>query len=633
MEDLKSKILQTIPIENYIGRFVSLKKQGRYLVGLCPFHKEKTPSFTITPDKGIFYCFGCGRGGNLITFVMEKEQVSFKEAIEILANYAGIKISYKDFQKENQYIKILEQVNQEFRKYLLSSEGKKYYDYLLERGLESYSINKFQLGATPEDNDWLVKKFPSSLNELQHLGLVKLSSSHQYYDFFRNRIIFPIFNVNNNVIGFGARSIDDAKPKYINSPESSIFHKGSILFGLNFALPSIRKEDCIFITEGYLDVIGLHQIDVENVVAPLGTAFTEDHKKQIKRYTKNFVLMMDGDLAGRNSILKMILLFQEDIENIQVLLLPEGLDPFDLSKLIKKEILSFNQLKENSISSINFILFYLFYEEEDFLNLKSENILEFYQKLNQLLQRKELEIYFKNLDLSKRQNIINRTRDFFQNIRNEILKELLINEIENITHFNLQSLLKEKAKKSNENLNFLHNQDKKFLSTIDDDEKVFFLIERELIGILIKYPRMIKNYFNEINNLHFYDDVSEFIWRVLYEKNILLNMDLDIQDILSLIPEDSHSIIIPYIFKEDLNENNKNSNQIKTKVLLTDNELENIIKELITKHRIEEINQLIKNKQEKMKVMQEKEKSYLFYEIDKLLKEKKMLSSSLRGNQ
>jgi len=406
MEDIKTKILQSIPIENYISRFVSLKKQGRYLVGLCPFHKEKTPSFTVTPEKGIFYCFGCGRGGNLITFVIEKEQVSFKEALEILANYAGIKISFKDLQTENKYIKTLEIVLQEFQTFLFSTDGKKYYEYLIQRGIEASTITKFQLGASPEDFSWIAKKLFSLSEDLLHLGIIKKNQYNEYYDFFRNRVIFPIFNSNHQVVGFGGRVIDDSKPKYINSPESSIFHKGSLLYGLNFALPEIRKKNEVLITEGYLDVIGMHQIGEQNIVAPLGTAFTEEHKKNILRYAKSIILMMDGDLAGRNSILKTLLLFQEEMESVLVLLLPEGLDPFDLSKKIyHKEIeLDFKEIKHQSISGLNFIMMNLIYLEDDLnsIFLELQNISSFYKKIQELIKKENLENYYKNLSIEKK---------------------------------------------------------------------------------------------------------------------------------------------------------------------------------------------------------------------------------------
>ncbi len=630
MEDIKTKILQSIPIENYIGRFVSLKKQGRYLVGLCPFHKEKTPSFTVTPEKGIFYCFGCGRGGNLITFVIEKEQVSFKEALEILANYAGIKISFKDLQTENKYIRTLEIVLQEFQKFLFSNDGKKYYDYLIQRGIEASTITKFQLGASPEDSSWIAKKLFSLTDDLLYLGIIKKNPYNEYYDFFRNRVLFPIFNSNNQVVGFGGRVIDDSKPKYINSPESSIFHKGSLLYGLNFALSEIRKQNEVIITEGYLDVLGMHQIGEQNIVAPLGTAFTEEHKKNILRYAKTIILMMDGDLAGRNSILKTLLLFQEEMENVLVLLLPEGLDPFDLSKKIYyKEIdLDFKEIKQQTISGLNYILMNLLYLEDDLNNifLESENITSFYKKIQELIKKENLENYYKNLSIEKKQKILHKIKEYLFNIRNSILKDLFSSEIENITKLKIHSLVE-----NEKNKNFSEKSIDFSIRRLDKEKNILYIIERELIGTLIKYPLMIKTFYKEINDIDFYDDVSQFIWRILYEKVIVLNSSVDIPTILALVPIDQQNIIIPYILKDELNDLNKVSSKIKIKDIISDNEIENIIKELITKHRIEEINLLIRNKQNELKVIPDTERTYIYNEIDKLLKEKKMLASSLRG--
>jgi len=630
MEDIKTKILQSIPIENYISRFVSLKKQGRYLVGLCPFHKEKTPSFTVTPEKGIFYCFGCGRGGNLITFVIEKEQVSFKEALEILANYAGIKISFKDLQTENKYIKTLEIVLQEFQTFLFSTDGKKYYEYLIQRGIEASTITKFQLGASPEDFSWIAKKLFSLSEDLLHLGIIKKNQYNEYYDFFRNRVIFPIFNSNHQVVGFGGRVIDDSKPKYINSPESSIFHKGSLLYGLNFALPEIRKKNEVLITEGYLDVIGMHQIGEQNIVAPLGTAFTEEHKKNILRYAKSIILMMDGDLAGRNSILKTLLLFQEEMESVLVLLLPEGLDPFDLSKKIyHKEIeLDFKEIKHQSISGLNFIMMNLIYLEDDLNSIFPElqDITSFYKKIQELIKKENLENYYKNLSIEKKQKIIHKIKDYLLNIRSSILKDLLSSELETITKLKLHTLVE-----NEKNKNFSENSIDFSKSRLDKEKNILYIIERELIGTLIKYPAMIKTFYKDINNINFYDDFSQFIWRILYEKVIVLSSSVDIPSILALIPVEQQNILIPYILKDEYSELNKISSKIKIKDIISDNEIENIIKELITKHRIEEINQLIKNKQNEIKVIPDTERAYIYNEIDKLLKEKKMLASTLRG--
>lgn len=626
MEDIKNKLLQVIPIENYVSRFVSLKKQGRYLIGLCPFHQEKTPSFTITPEKGIFYCFGCGRGGNLITFVMEKENVSFKEAIEILANYAGIKISKSKNQVDNKYFKLLEDLHKNYREFLLSNEGSIYRDYLLKRGVSNDSIIKFQIGASPDNSQWIYNKFREFQEDLLFLGVIK-KSEHQYYDFFRNRIIFPIFNTNNEIIGFGARVLDDSKPKYLNSQESSIFHKGSTLYGINFALNAIKKYDFAFITEGYLDVIGLHQIGIENVVAPLGTSFTEEHKKLITRYTKKIVLMMDGDEAGRNSILKTIILLEDYFKDIKVLLLPQDIDAFDFSNILSKNNILWNSsdFLENSIQALDFILLHFIYDEELNLKLNGQSLLDFYKKIKQFIEKQSLNSIFYQKGISQKQTIIDKLKNYILNFRNDFIRNSIIEEISKIIGLDLQNYLKTEQKKQK-----ISNIEEKNLNpNIDSELQIIYIIEREIIGIFLNNPKMINNFSGDIQNINFYDDVSEYIWRIINDKFINLGQNIDIKDVLNFLPPTMQNEVLPYIIKQFYH--NKEQS-IKTVNEISDNDVINILKELIIKHRIHELNLLIKNKKKDLLFTQNENKTYIYYEINKLLKEKKMLSSSLRGS-
>lgn len=628
MDDTKSKILQLIPIESYISRFVSLKKQGRYLVGLCPFHHEKTPSFTITPEKGIFYCFGCGKGGNLITFVMEKENVSFKEALEILASFAGIKITSTSSHSENKYIRLLENVHKNFREFLLSKEGTPYRNYLLARGVTNDSIMKFQIGASPDTPQWIYNQFQQFEQDLLFLGVIK-KSGNQYYDFFKNRIIFPIFNTNGNIIGFGGRVIDDSKPKYLNSHESSIFHKGSTLYGLNFATHAIKKNDGAIITEGYLDVIGLHQIGIENVVAPLGTSFTEDHKKLLTRYTKNLILMMDGDEAGRNSALKIIALFADHLKDIKILLLPENIDAFDFSQLILKNDLQWNTLhiKDFSISALDFILFHFIYLNEDtsFLNLMNESLLNFYKKFKELVEKHSLSSIYKHKNLSNKQILIDQLKNYLQNFSNDFIRDCIIEEFSRTMNMDLKNHLKFDEKKQK----ISTTKQKNLNPNIDKEMETLYIIERELIGLFLNYPNMITNFFSDIKNINFYDDVSEYIWRLINEKFNEVNQNFQLNEILSFLPPTMQKEILSHFMKQFYHNQNLT---IKTMEHPSDNEIINIIKELIIKHRIHEVNLLIKEKRKVLEFTQSDSKVNIYYEINKLLKEKKMLSSSLRGS-
>lgn len=632
MYDLKERILQTIPIESYVSRFVNLKKQGRYLVGLCPFHKEKTPSFTITPEKGIFYCFGCGKGGNLITFVMEKEKISFQDALKILASFAGIQIQSFSSQKKDKYISLLNYVNQIFREFLLSSEGKVYREYLLARGVDYSMITKFQIGASPNHYEWLIRHFQEEnenlIQDLYTIGLLKKKENNQYFDFFRNRIIFPIFDLENNTIGFGGRAIDaQEKPKYLNSPDTSFFHKGSILYGLNFARKEIQKKDQVIITEGYLDVIGLHQIGIENVVAPLGTGFTEEHKKLLLRFTKNIYIFLDGDKAGRNATLRILSLFLEEIDSVRVVLLPEGLDPFDLSLKIKsmnEKIEIFSSLKEVSLSGVEYILFYLILLDKDFENFFSDqNMLHLNSKVKQFVNYESLKNYYNLFTLEEKKILLDKIKNFFSNIRSEIFKELLIQEWKKITGIDFKELFPKKEE------NLEQKIEKKNSSSIDESEEILLIIERELIGFILSYPEMLKNLSEELENFNFYDEYSNLVYRTLFENFIILNKEIKIPEILSFFPIEIQKIFIPYLVKEQeisLN-NKKNINELSDSSIK-----ENIFKELLTRHRIEEINKIIKTKQNELKIITEGElKNYIYNEVNQLLKEKKNLKSSLRG--
>ncbi|MCS7205253.1 MAG: DNA primase [Leptospiraceae bacterium] len=628
MYDLKEKLLTAIPIESYVGRFVSLKKQGRYLVGLCPFHREKTPSFTITPEKGIFYCFGCGKGGNLITFVMEKEQVSFKEALQILCEYAGIPFTEKEITQENQSIKLMEKVSFEYHKFLLSEEGKPYRDYLHQRGILDSTITKFQLGAAPNTSQFLLHLFPEETQGLLSLGLIKKNEWNQFYDFFRNRVIFPISNTTNQVVGFGGRVIDDSKPKYLNSPESAIFHKGSTLFGLSFAIESIKRRNEVLITEGYLDVLGLHQVDLENVVAPLGTAFTENHKRLLHRYTKNVVIMMDGDVSGRNAVLKTLFLFQDDIEKTHVILLPEGMDPFDLSvKILNQELYWIPSFwKEFQISGFQFLLFSVLVSSEGVNRLFPvfENDIEIWQReLQKIFSNQQLQRYYKNLTLSEKQSVLSRFEEIYSHIHHDILQQFLKEELQFITGLNfLKHTNQDKTKF------FSQTQQKKVHPEIDQKKNILFFIERDIIGTLLKFPKMVKTFSNQIQAIEFEDEASFFLWNILHERTVISGEEIDPKVIFSYLPQDVQRIFAPYLLEQ---KSKIQSSHLYPKDILSDEDMENILRELITKHRLEKINQQIQEKQERLRLVEPDLKAQLYYEINELIREKKILLNTLKA--
>ena len=342
-EEKVQEILERVSIEQIVTRYVSLKQQGKNLVALCPFHSEDTPSFSVNPTKGLFYCFGCGAGGNVFTFIMKVENYTFVEAAEFLASQAGILITdnklINKVDKEKNILIELNTLAQKYYNYMLmdSPKGKEALDYLMKRGLSTETIAEFGLGYALDDWDSLSKfmskrKVPES--DLEKVGLIsprQQGKASGYYDRFRGRIIFPIYNLNGLVIGFGGRIIDDSikGPKYLNSPETKIFQKSKLLYGMNLARDEIRRKDLVILVEGYMDVIATHQHGVKNTVASLGTAFTVEQAKILKRYTDNVVIAYDADEAGQEASLRGLSILYENGCKVKILTLPEKSDPDD----------------------------------------------------------------------------------------------------------------------------------------------------------------------------------------------------------------------------------------------------------------------------------------------------------------
>ncbi len=340
-EQIIREISERINIEDIVGNYVSLKKAGRYYKGLCPFHSEKTPSFTVTPDKGMYFCFSCKKGGNVFNFLMEVEHMTFPEAVEHLAARAGIDIehlkSQENTESESQRKKLIdlyEKVSGSFS-YILekSSTGSSALSYLKDRGVTDESILKFRLGFAPADRYWLRKFLRNksySDDFLDSSGL--FSRKYRDISLFSGRVIFPIFSRHNSVIAFGGRALGDNMPKYLNSPESEIFKKSSELYGFNLAMKEIRKNDFVYIVEGYMDVIAMNQGGVENVVAPLGTALTEHHASLLRKNCSRAVLLFDGDEAGLKATEKGAYICEKGKLSCDVIILPKNSDPADILK-------------------------------------------------------------------------------------------------------------------------------------------------------------------------------------------------------------------------------------------------------------------------------------------------------------
>ena len=336
-EQILEEIQGKSDIAEVIGSYIPLKRAGRNFKANCPFHKEKTPSFMVSPSKQIFHCFGCGAGGNVFHFVMKFEGMEFPDAVRTLAERAGVELprfTRSEFEQSAyaiQIYKVNEFAASYYRGTLLKTEaGKRAAEYLKKRGVNEETIEQAKLGYAADAWDGFVnfaksKGFESAL--LERSGLIIPREEGGYYDRFRNKIIFPIFDIKNRVVAFGARVLDDSLPKYINSPETEVYIKSRHLYGLNFSLQSVKERDFCIIVEGYLDFLIPYQNGIKNIAASLGTSLTESQARLIKRYTRNAVILYDGDSAGEAASLRGLDLFIQEGVNVKVAVLPKGYDP------------------------------------------------------------------------------------------------------------------------------------------------------------------------------------------------------------------------------------------------------------------------------------------------------------------
>lgn len=361
------RILDAAQIVDVVQEFVPLKKRGVNLLGLCPFHNEKTPSFTVSPSKGIFKCFGCGKGGNSVNFIMEHEHLSYPEALKSLAAKYHIEIEEKELTKED-----LEKQNERESMLVLSSyAGRQFAEnlfntdegisvgltYFKERGFRHDTLKKFDVGYSFERRDAFSRKALEDGYKQEFLVKTGLSIQHEdrVFDRFSGRVMFPIHSLSGQILGFGGRVLksDPKSAKYLNSPESEIYHKSKIVYGIYQARKSITLNDRCYLVEGYTDVLSLHEADIENVVASSGTSLTQEQVRLIKRFTQNITILYDGDAAGIKASVRGIDIVLEEGMNVKIVLLPPGEDPDSYSKKLSNEEFA-RYLKQNETDFIRF---------------------------------------------------------------------------------------------------------------------------------------------------------------------------------------------------------------------------------------------------------------------------------------
>lgn len=518
------QIQSRIDILDVVGSFVKLKKRGANYLGLCPFHNEKTPSFTVSPAKEIFKCFGCGKSGNSISFIMEHEKLTYVEALRWLAARYNIEVEETESSPEQKLqqqaaesLYIINQFAQQFYANALweTEEGQEIgLSYLQERGFNADIIKKFGIGYAPNQRDALARaaltnQYNSEL--LQRAGLV-INRNDQLVDNYRDRIIFPVHNNTGKVIGFGARLIrsNDKAPKYINTPENELYIKSKILYGTYFARHAIDKADECLLVEGYTDVVSLHQAGIENVVASGGTSLTQDQLRLIKKYTKNLTIIYDGDAAGIKAALRGLDMALEESLNVKLVLIPDKEDP---DSYVRK--VGANEFREFILQNKkDFILFQLDVSLRDAgndSNKKSEVVNAIAETISKI---------DKSEDFTRQQDYIRMCAQLlgidetgFTNLVNKFIRNRISLEEKKLP-FEEAKVIEENARKANEN----DFSDQTFSLLFRDD-----LQEREIARILLEYGT--KNWSEG-------QTVAEYVLSELPEEDLIDN-----QNVLKLVEE------------------------------------------------------------------------------------------------
>ncbi|MEQ8353188.1 MAG: DNA primase [Leptospiraceae bacterium] len=660
--ELKERIRSSLPIETYIGRFVTLKRYNRSYKGLCPFHREKTPSFTVTPEKGIYHCFGCGRGGDLFAFAMEYEGVDFREAMEILARAAGIDISkFQKNEKKDPAYDLLMRTARLYNEYLTGPSGEAYLKYLKGRKIGDEAISRFQIGASPDQWQFLLERFPDELQTLERISLARKSEkSGKHFDFFRGRIMFPIRDASGQVVGFGGRVLpgSDNPAKYMNSPESSVYQKSKVLYGLFENMAAIRKSRSAIVTEGYLDVVGLSEAGVETAVAPLGTALTPDHIQQLKRYADHVTLMLDGDAAGRQAARKGAnLLIGQGLQSTRMFFLPTGMDPFDLSR--KYDGRTIQDFLESSISSDSYLIFYTLFPDllgRAFQKGDPEQPVALTRSIRNL-------IHDLNFDeppgLEEKKAAVDRFQKLYGEIQDSIIREFYAQEAARILSIEVGGLieqLKQRTAAPNPTTHRTENRpsgptqarsagvgimrpggnsegnsaegtghrpasggsSSESSPELRKNREQLIRCERSVLVKLLSSPGLLSGHLQELRELDFEDTDSEILWRVL-EDRFLSGEGWD-SDVLihSNLPNRVMQSFSGLLASDDTHNQEEEGSEVT-------------FNELLLHHRILRSKKKMSEIRGEMVVADEVEQSYLWERYSALLKETKTLEFQLRS--
>ncbi|MDU6547549.1 DNA primase [Anaerococcus vaginalis] len=491
-DEKKNEILENSDIVAIIGDYVDLKKSGNSYKGLCPFHNEKTPSFTVDDRKQLFHCFGCGEGGDVVSFIMHKEGLSYIDSMKYLAKKAGIKLDDTKSSKENKILNRYYDINKDIMMYFYKNllTDKACQIYLKNRGFRSNIVNTFMLGFAKNSWDDLlnyVKNKDYLLDDIENLGLIKKSQNGKYYDKYRNRLIFPIINHYGKVIGFGGRSIDSTMPKYLNSPESQVFKKRYNLYGLNIFKKQSNKD--IILVEGYMDVIGLNNQGIDQAVASLGTSLTSDQAKLLKRYAKNVYICYDEDNAGIKATDRAIEILLDEGIKPNIISLEKGLDPDDFVKKYGRDAF---------IKKMD--------EASDVYNYKYNKILDLYAESKDNEKFEKLNLFI----------------EFLSSIKSDLTREIFINNVSKLFDID-KSTLKESVLKYNDNYKKTYKNQNKDSFYNKNDFKNFHtnqntIIERKKYSVSTNELETLRLYLNQKDE---YDENKDFFDQVIVDEKLL----------------------------------------------------------------------------------------------------------------
>ncbi|BAL80958.1 DNA primase [Caldisericum exile] len=399
LREIVEEIHSKIDIVDFIGKYVKLKKQGSNYVGLCPFHQEKTPSFVVSPTKQLYHCFGCGASGDIVTFLMKIENMSFKDALKQLGDIAGIEIP-NNLPKENFDREILYAINEETKNYFVENLKGKPFEYLVKRGLSDQSIKTYQLGFIGEDNrgiyDYLLSK-GFKREDILKTGNFRVDNSGNVVSYFYNRIMIPIFDLNGKIIGFSGRSFADQEPKYLNSIDSPIFKKGEVLYLMNFSKDYIREKKEAIIVEGYFDAIILFENGIKNVVSTMGTAFTEQHAKLIKRFASKVYFFFDNDIGGRNGAERAVEICNKFDLTSLIVIAENNLDPDEI--ILHEGTGAVMNLIKDAKDPVFFILDFELSKSDGTLQTKNSAIQKVIEALSKIDSKTLVYEYIKEISL------------------------------------------------------------------------------------------------------------------------------------------------------------------------------------------------------------------------------------------